>query len=443
MTEIQISEELLRILNILEEENSYIAYEMLYLSEYSHSYDNPMGIEKIDIGKNGHFSITVASDKHEVRVGKIIKYFFKDLYSSQEIEDFINSYNNIKEGKTTQSGKKVQIAKFSYNPTDVRSTFLSMVSKTYPHGHEEEVLRFLPKLNKDKFGNYFIILGENKHPETMFTSHLDTVDRKQVVTNIFSKEIDGQEILYTDGTSILGADDKAGVSVMLYMIENNVSGLYYFFIGEERGGIGSSKLSSEFEIIDYLKNIKRCISFDRRNTKSVITSQLGRPCCSKEFASQLCDEYNKNGMEFSNDPTGVYTDSASFIDQIPECTNISVGYENEHTSRELQNITFLKKVAEASVKVNWDSLQTVRSISVNKEILQKYMPFVKEVKKAYFGLDIKFIGLDNKVYLSVDMDSIDIDVAHKGLIQLQTLMKKYKIDDNAIIEDACINIELK
>jgi hypothetical protein len=443
MTKIQISEELLRILNILEEENSYIAYEMLYLAEYSHLYDNPLGIEKIDIGKNDYFTITVANDEYEARIGKIIKYFFKNLYSNQEIADFKNLYNNIKEGKMKKSGQKVQITDFSYNPKDIRSTFLSMVSKTYPHGHEEEVLKFLPKLNKDKFGNYFIILGDTKTPETMFTSHLDTADRKQTNTNIFSKEIGNDEFLYTDGTTILGADDKAGVSIMLYMMANNVSGLYYFFIGEERGGIGSNKLSSEFETIDYLKNIKRCVSFDRRKTGSVITSQLGRICCSKEFATELCNQYNQNGMEFSMDPTGVYTDSASFIDQISECTNISVGYENEHTGREIQNITFLKKVAEATIKIDWDKLPTVRSVSINKEILKKHFRFIKEVKNKYFGLEMKFTGHENKVYLSIDMDEVNINSAHRGLIQLQTLMKIYKIDDNVLVEDGYIDIELK
>lgn len=443
MTEIQFSEELLRILNILEEENSYIAYEMLYVSEYSHLYKNPMGIEKIDIGKNNNFSITVGGDKYDSNIGKIIKYFCKDIFTVQEIKEFINLYNSIKEGKSIQIGKKVEISKFIYNPKDVRSTFLSMVSKTYPHGHEEEVLQFLPKLNKDKFGNYFIIIGDNKHPETMFTSHLDTADRKQMKTNLLSKEIDGQEILYTDGTTILGADDKAGVSIMLYMMEKNISGLYYFFIGEERGGIGSNKLSSEFEDFDYLKNVKRCISFDRRKTGSVITSQLGRMCCSKEFATELCNQYNQNGMDFSIDPNGVYTDSASFIDQISECTNISVGYENEHTGKESQNITFLEKVAEASTKVDWDSLPSVRSATVNKEILKKHMAFGKEVKRLYFGLDIKFIGYQDKVYLSIDMDDVEIEVAHSGLIKLQNLMLKYKIEDNALVEDAYINIELK
>jgi di/tripeptidase len=47
----------------------------------------------------------------------------------------------------------------------------------------------------------------------MFTSHLDTADRKQLVTNLVSTvDSDGDEHILTDGNSILGADDKAGGS---------------------------------------------------------------------------------------------------------------------------------------------------------------------------------------------------------------------------------------
>lgn len=441
---IEFSERLIEVLNILEEENSYIASEMLYLKDYSDMYDNPQEIEKIDVGKRYSFIVTIGKARYEMKIGKLIRYFFNDLYTNSEISDFIDAYNEIIEGNVRSASKKIEIPEFRYNPKDVRSTFLNLVSKTYPHGHEEEVLKFLPKLNKDKFGNYYKIIGSNDKPSTMFTSHLDTVDRKQTTTNLFSKEVGGDEIIYTDGTTILGSDDKSGVTVMLYMMEHGIPGLYYFFIGEERGGIGSNNLSSEFENFSYLSNVKRCVSFDRRKTTSVIISQLGRSCCSKEFATALCEEYNKNGMEFSMDPNGVYTDSASFIDQIPECTNISVGYENEHTGRELQNITYLAKLAEASTKVNWDNLPTHRKVSLNEELLSKYRELIRIVKKTYFDLDVKFIGDQNDgLYLAIDVDDCSVEDAYDTIIKVQSLLKKFKLSDRLIIEDSYLKIELK
>ena len=66
-------------------------------------------------------------------------------------------------------------------------------------------MQFLPKLEKDSVGNYYKIIGEN--PTTMFTSHLDTADRKQGITKLLSMKDDkGDEIIYTDGSTILGAD---------------------------------------------------------------------------------------------------------------------------------------------------------------------------------------------------------------------------------------------
>jgi len=244
---------------------------------------------------------------------------------------------------------------------NIKNVFLSLVFKTYPYGYEEEVLKHIPfNLKKDKVGNYYYIIGDN--PTTMFTSHLDTFGFKQKYVNLEFYENNGDLFVKTDGESILGADDKAGVTVLLYMMYNNVPGLYYFFIGEEKGRIGSNSLNKIFNKVDYLKNIKRCISFDRRGTNSIIIKQLGEQCCSLEFSNSLKEEYNKSGLKLSLDPTGIYTDSASFMYNIPECTNISVGYYNEHTNNEIQNISYLIKLCKASININWDNLPIKRKI---------------------------------------------------------------------------------
>lgn len=238
-------------------------------------------------------------------------------------------------------------------------TFLRLTSKTVPYGYEAkfvfDVMQFLfPEgIQKDKHGNYFYSIGESR---TIFASHLDTVskDYVNVVTNIE----DG--IVRTDGKTTLGADDKAGVTVMLWMIKNRVPGFYYFFIGEEVGCIGSG-LAAKYE--DIKGNYDRIISFDRRGTDSVITYQSSGRCCSDSFADSLCEELNKSGMSYKKDDGGVYTDSAEFMDIISECTNISVGYYKEHTTDESQDLNHLEKLAEACVNVNWEDLPVERDPS--------------------------------------------------------------------------------
>lgn len=155
------------------------------------------------------------------------------------------------------------------------------------------------------------------------------------------------------------------MTVMLYMIENKVPGLYYFFIGEERGCVGSSRLSRTWLESDFSKIIKKCVSFDRRDVDSVITEQFSGVCCSLGFAKELSNRLNRveSTFKYSPDPTGIYTDSAQFTDLIPECTNISVGYYNEHTTHEQQDILHLEKLCEAVCKIDWETLPIIREPS--------------------------------------------------------------------------------
>ena len=241
---------------------------------------------------------------------------------------------------------------------NIKKLFLSLTSRTYPHGTEELVFPLLDSgLQKDEFGNLFIQIGES---DVMFTSHLDTATS----TNTKVNHVFEDKYIKTDGTSILGADDKAGVTIMLYMIENNIPGLYYFFLGEEVGCIGSRKVATKHKT-EKVEGINKVISFDRRGKDSVITFQSSQRCCSDVFGEALSKELNlaNDTFEYKNDPTGILTDSMQFISIYSECTNISVGYEAEHTFGETQDIEHLEKLAEACLKVNWNSLPIERDPS--------------------------------------------------------------------------------
>lgn len=442
---VKYSKELEELLKVLEDENSYISFELLWLGEPDSKYHNGLRISNVNISKTKScFDVDIDGKIHPMKVENYIRYYFKKNYfSNSDIQEFIDQYNILAGGGSLEDNRtKITPEPFNYNPKNVRSTFISLVTKTYPHGHEEEVMQFMPKLDKDSVGNYYKIIGENT--TTMFTSHLDTADRKQGITKLFSmKDENGVEIIYTDGSTILGADDKAGVAVMLYMMANNVPGLYYFFMGEERGGIGSGLLSSVFYETPYLKNIQRCVSFDRRDVRSVITSQLGRVCCSNQFGTALCKEYNALGLNLSLDPTGIYTDSASFLEQIPECTNISVGYYNEHTGKERQNISYLERLAKASVEVNWSSLPIVRKIGLDEEVIRKYSKLINDIKSSPFGAEVKVVAEEGGgTVIRCDMEDGLIDEAYESLSTLQFLLNKHKIDQTVYFDGDYIKIDL-
>jgi len=241
---------------------------------------------------------------------------------------------------------------------NIKEKFLELTSRTYPHGTEQDVFPFLcDGLQVDEFGNLFIKIGES---DVMFTSHLDTATSALTeVNHVF----DGN-IIKTDGKSILGADDKAGVTIMLNMIENNIPGLYYFFLGEEVGCIGSKKVAAK-QKEEKIEGINKVISFDRKKTTSIITYQSGQRCASDKFGQALAGALNKadDSFEYIIDPTGVLTDSVQFIKIYSECTNISVGYQNEHTFSELQDIDHLTKLAEACLKVDWNGLPVERDFT--------------------------------------------------------------------------------
>lgn len=248
----------------------------------------------------------------------------------------------------------------------IPNLFLKLTDKTYPHGTEDILVERLIKdgtfpkdIQKDPHGNWFYQIGHGSR--TIFAAHLDTVtDKHQNVKHV----IDG-DYIKTDGKTTLGADDKAGVTVLVWLMRHKVPGLYYFFIGEEVGCVGSG-LAAKYG--DFEGNYDRILSFDRRDTNSIITHQSWSRSCSDDFADALCSELNKSefGLKYIKDDGGVYTDSAEFVDIIPECTNVSVGYYSEHTKSEKQDIKHLIALCNASLKVNWDNLPTKRDPKVKE-----------------------------------------------------------------------------
>jgi len=244
----------------------------------------------------------------------------------------------------------------------VFETFIRLTSRTCPHGFEDQLIEdvmsnLLPNnIEKDQFGNYFYKIGDSN---TIFASHLDTVSKEYKKVNHLLDD----NLIKTDGKTTLGADDKAGMTIMLWMIKNEVPGLYYFFVGEEVGCIGSGLASKYLNLGD---NYDKIISFDRRGTGSVITHQSYSRSCSDGFANDLCSELNKNGLSYTKDDGGVYTDSAEFMDSISECTNISVGYYKEHTNGEYQDIDHLTKLADACLLVDWENLSVIRDFKIRE-----------------------------------------------------------------------------
>ena len=191
--------------------------------------------------------------------------------------------------------------------------------------------------------------------KTLFIAHVDTVHR-EVGANKIRKTA---STWYADGAP-LGADDGAGVALLMHMMHSGVKGYYIFSQGEECGGIGAKFLEKNHAPL--LAQFDRAIAFDRRGTDSVISHQGWSRCASDTFCQALADALNLHdeNLMYTPDDTGVYTDTAEFIDIIPECTNISVGYDHEHSQQECLNINHYELLSQAVLQVEWDKLPTDR-----------------------------------------------------------------------------------
>lgn len=233
-----------------------------------------------------------------------------------------------------------------------KETLTSMCRMTTPHGCESYVWPHLPSppygsaprsssLYKegstqiDEDGNYIVKIPGDDHTKVMWTAHCDTADSHPTLVNMKWRN----EMLRTDGKSILGADDKVGCAIMAMMIRAGCPGTYVFFQGEEVGCLGSSAMAERTPVLDY----DCCISLDRKGYGSVITHQTGSRCASDEWSMALAAQIKESSggsIELAPDPTGVFTDSREFTDLIPECTNLSVGYFDQHSHSERANVMF-------------------------------------------------------------------------------------------------------
>jgi hypothetical protein len=247
-------------------------------------------------------------------------------------------------------------------------TLLTMLEYRRPAGsttEQEFITRFirpLPGANCDTFGNWHVMINApDDRPNIIWSCHTDTVHHtpgKQTVTYStdtgivkLSKRSKRQKI------NCLGADDTAGVFLCIMMIDRGVPGHYIFHYGEEKGCIGSTAIA------DYAPDTLDAtiaIALDRRGTTDIITSQFG-PCASPMFADSLGQELTRCGLDGYQAARGVFTDTAQYSHIVPECSNLSVGYEHAHSPRECLDVRHIFKLLDALTCLDSHNLVVART----------------------------------------------------------------------------------
>jgi acetylornithine deacetylase/succinyl-diaminopimelate desuccinylase-like protein len=225
-----------------------------------------------------------------------------------------------------------------------------------PGGSKTErrfVARYLDSIGcqSDSYGNRWLRIGDSP---VLWSSHTDTVhttpgkQRIKVTDGIIALADTEKE------SNCLGGDCGVGVWIMLELIRARKPGLYVFHRDEETGGHGSAWIAENNPGL--LAGIKYAIALDRKGTNSIITYQSGARCASDAFAESLADQLHG----YAPDSTGLFTDTHNYTRLVPECTNLSVGYEAAHTSKETVNVYHASALVESLLALDVTRLVCAR-----------------------------------------------------------------------------------
>lgn len=327
-------------------------------------------------------------------------------------------------------------------------------------GHETQTeAQFVAKLIKhlasfgkhpvriDAAGNIYYKQGETK---TLFVAHTDTVHRRNGANsmklykqaNVRFKKVSVESLekactVTADGDA-LGADDGAGVAILCHMLTSDVPGCYIFTRGEECGGIGATFIAENHT--QFLSKYDRAICFDRRGYSDVITHQGGTRCASDAFGQAVADALNDNDLLYEPSDEGVYTDCKEFIDFVPECINISTGYHSEHGEREWLNLTHWRKLAQAAVSIDWESLPTERDpLEPDEESIFSFCAGMsRRREEQLYSKQLDLSDYTDVLSLAADGDSTlleDLIASHYGLTIRETMaLSVHTINQTALLD---------
>jgi tripeptide aminopeptidase len=133
-------------------------------------------------------------------------------------------------------------------------TFLELVAIDSPTGHEERIAAELERrftaggtsVRRDAAGNLIAVLPGSRDGTFLVATHMDTVG-----TDVGIRPIIGDDgIIRTDGSTILGADDKSGIAACLELLTlfqahpdwDHPTIEFVMTVGEEAGLLGSRQL---------------------------------------------------------------------------------------------------------------------------------------------------------------------------------------------------------
>ncbi|MCD8500427.1 MAG: M20/M25/M40 family metallo-hydrolase [Bacillaceae bacterium] len=196
---------------------------------------------------------------------------------------------------------------------------------------------YMDDVTIDRAGN---VLAEKTYrsgigPTVLLNAHLDTVyeleEERMVIKN---------GTVWSSSKGILGADDRAGVAVVLHLVEHlehsSFSGKVkvIFTVEEECGLIGAKSVDDYF-----LWGTDAAIVVDRRGNGDIVTS-CGSflPFCHQDYGTFFEKVAEEEGLSGWRTIMGGSSDTRIWAGHEIQSVNLSVGYMNEHTSEETLDV---------------------------------------------------------------------------------------------------------
>lgn len=180
-----------------------------------------------------------------------------------------------------------------------------------------------------RVGKYLVAVGS----KIGLVAHLD------VFGDVPPKEVVYNKKYITAIDSILGADDRVGVFIILKMLEKGFRPTIIFTHDEEKGTIGATYFANDFSDI----GVNYLVQLDRRGSGVVFYDNDNQ-----EFIEYILSFRDKE--EF-----GSYSDISVLC---PQCNvsgcNLGVGYYNEHSKGEYQEIEALEDAIDVVTKMLQD-----------------------------------------------------------------------------------------
>lgn len=230
----------------------------------------------------------------------------------------------------------------------MKKEVMELLNIVSPSGKEQKVVNYLkPRLEQlcdkvwlDSYGNLLAekVVGNGEGATIILSAHMDSVNRYEK----------GRKVVELNGTisstkGILGADDKAGLAIILAVLRNIELTSFQgkikvaFSREEEIGCVGSNKIDE-----GWIKESNLAIVVDRRGNSDVVVGTFGQAFCSNEVGRFFENCSAILDMDWKAVEGGI-SDAVTFSGLGVNSVNLSAGYRNEHTDKEYLVLEDMRK----------------------------------------------------------------------------------------------------